>query len=231
MNKIITFLLFIFIIIIFFIRFNNDFISGYILTKLSKWTERTVTAESVDIDYFKGKINFNGFQILNELNFYDKNILEVKKISAEIELSSIFSDLVKINKLILNQPRFFFEIKDMTEKLEIKNDVKDNIGVVEKITKKIPPKIYPQKKRDKNFIISSLNITNSKVFIRYQNVSEALVINLSNMSFQNIGNSNSKQYNNFQHYKDILKIIMRDIYFRISDMKLRKFLKEKYKIK
>jgi len=51
------------------------------------------------------------------------------------------------------------------------------------------------------------------------------------MSFQNIGNTNFKKDKNFQHYKDIMKIIMGDIYFRIPDMKLRKFLKEIYKIK
>ena len=51
------------------------------------------------------------------------------------------------------------------------------------------------------------------------------------MSFQNTGNADFKQIKNSQHYKDVLKIIMGDIYFRIPDMKLRKFLKEKYKIK
>ena len=51
------------------------------------------------------------------------------------------------------------------------------------------------------------------------------------MSFQNTGYADSKQIKHSHHYKDVLKIIMGDIYFRIPDMKLRKFLKEKYKIK
>ena len=58
-----------------------------------------------------------------------------------------------------------------------------------------------------------------------------MTVNLSDMSFQNIGNADSKQVKQSQHYKDVLKIIMGDIYFRIPDMRLRKFLKEKYKIK
>jgi len=228
-NKIkIIFLLFTFIIVSVFIKFNNDIVSQYILTKLSKWTERTVTAESVNIEYFKGIINLNGLKILNKPNFYDENIFETKKLTIEIELSSIFSDLVKINRFILYQPRFFFEIRDVTEK---KENLKDNIGVVEKIIKQTPPKIYPPKKKDKNFFIFSLSIKNSKAFIRHQNSDEALIINLSDMSFQNIGNTNFKKDKNFQHYKDIMKIIMGDIYFRIPDMKLRKFLKEIYKIK
>jgi hypothetical protein len=216
------------IVIFIFIKFNKDIISGYILSKLSKWTELSVTSESVEIDYSKGKINFNELEILNKPNFYDKNIFEAKKLTIEIEFLSLFSDLVKINKFILNEPKFFFEIKDMNEK---KETTIDNIGLVKKITEQPPPKIYPPKTKDKNFIILSSSIKNSKAFIRYPNSSEILTVNLSDMSFKNTGNADTKQIKYSHHYKDSLRIIMADIYFRIPDMKLRKFLKEKYKIK
>jgi len=227
-KKIIVIIIPILIVIFIFIKFNKDFISGYILTKLSKWTELPVRSESVEIEYSKGKINFNGLEILNKSNFIDKNIFEAKKLTIEIEFSSLFSDLVKINQFILNEPKFFFEIKDMSEK---KETTIDNIGLVEKIIQQPPPKIYPPKKKDKNFIILNSSIKNSKAFIRHPNSSEILTVNLSDMSFQNAGNADSKQVKQSQHYKDVLKIIMGDIYFRIPDMKLRKFLKEKYKIK
>jgi len=227
-KKIIVTIISILIVIFIFIKFNKDVISGYILSKLSKWIELSVTSKSVEIDYSKGKINFYGLEILNKPNFYDKNIFEAKKLTIEIEFSSLFSDLVKINKFILNEPKFFFEIKDMTEKRET---TIDNIGLVEKIIKQPPPKIYPRKKKDKNFIILSSSIKNSKAFIRYPNSSEILIINLSDMSFQNTGNADFKQIKYSHHYKDVLRIIMGDIYLRIPDMKLRKFLKEKYKIK
>ena len=227
-KKIIVTIISILVVIFIFIKFNKDVISGYILSKLSKWIELSVTSKSVEIDYSKGKINFNGLEILNKPNFYDKNIFEAKKLTIEIEFSSLFSDLVKINKFILNEPKFFFEIKDMPEKRET---TIDNIGLVEKIIKQNPPKIYPPKKKDKNFIILSSSIKNSKAFIRYPNSSEILIINLSDMSFQNTGNADSKQIKHSHHYKDVLRIIMGDIYFRIPDIKLRKFLKEKYKIK
>ena len=230
-KKIIVITISVLIVIFIFIKFNKDIISGYILTKLSKWTELPVRSESVEIEYSKGKINFNGLEILNKSNFNDKNIFEAKKLTIEIEFSSLFSDLVKINQFILNEPKFFFEIKDMSEKKEKKETTIDNIGLVEKIIQQPPPKIYPPKKKDKNFIILNSSIKNSKAFIRHPNSSEILTVNLSDMSFQNIGNADSKQVKQSQHYKDVLKIIMRDIYFRIPDMRLRKFLKEKYKIK
>jgi hypothetical protein len=230
-KKIIVITIPILIVIFIFIKFNKDFISGYILTKLSKWTELPVRSKSVEIEYSKGKINFNEFEILNKSNFNDKNIFEAKKLTIEIEFSSLFSDLVKINQFILNEPKFFFEIKDMSEKKEKKETTIDNIGLVEKIIEQPPPKIYPPKKKDKNFIILNSSIKNSKAFIRHPNSSEILIVNLSDMSFQNTGNADSKQVKQSQHYKDVLKIIMGDIYFRIPDMRLRKFLKEKYKIK
>ena len=230
-KKIIVITITILIVILIFIKFNKDIISGYILTKLSKWTELSVTSESVEIEYSTGKINFNGLEILNKSNFDNKNIFEAKKLTIEIEILSIFSDLVKINRFILNEPKFFFEIKDMSEKQEKKETIIDNIGLVEKIIKQPPPKIYPPKKKDKNFIILNSSIKDSKAFIRYPNSSDILTVNLSDMSFQNTGNANSKQVKQSNHYKDVLKIIMGDIYFRIPDMKLRKFLKEKYKIK
>lgn len=230
-KKIIVIIISILIVIFIFIKFNKNIISNYILTKLSKWTELSVTSESVDIDYFKGKINLYGLEILNKSNFNDKNIFEAKKLTIEIEFSSLFSDLVKINQFILNEPKFFFEIKDMSKKKEKKETTIDNIGLVEKIIQQPPPKIYPPKKKDKNFIILNSSIKNSKAFIRHPNSSEILTVNLSDMSFQNTGNADSKQVKQSQHYKDVLKIIMGDIYFRIPDMRLRKFLKEKYKIK
>ena len=227
-KKIIVITISILIVIFIFIKFSKNIISDYILTKLSKWTELSVTSESVDIDFFKGKINLYGLEILNKSNFNDKNIFEVKKLTIEIEFLSLFSDLVKINQFILNEPKFFFEIKDMSEKKETSID---NIGLVEKIIQQPPPKIYPPKKKDKNFIILNSSIKNSKAFIRYPNSNKILTVNLSDMSFKNTGNADYKQIKHSRHYKDVLRIIMGDIYFRIPDMQLRKFLKEKYKIK
>ena len=50
------------------------------------------------------------------------------------------------------------------------------------------------------------------------------------MSFKKVGNY-GKIDQNFQHYKDVLKIILNDIFFRIPDDNLRNFIKKTYKIK
>ena len=94
-KKIIIIIISILIVIFIFTKFNKDIISGYILNKLSKWTERTVTSESVEIDYAKGKINFDGLEILNKPNFNDKNIFEAKKLTVEIEKVSSNLEMIK----------------------------------------------------------------------------------------------------------------------------------------
>ena len=77
-KKIIVIIISILIIIFILIKFNKNIVSGYILAKLSKWTELPVISESVEIDYSKGKINFNRLVILNKSDFSDKNIFEAK---------------------------------------------------------------------------------------------------------------------------------------------------------
>ena len=159
MNKKIKILI-IFIVILFslFIIFNKFFISHFILKNLSSWTERTVTAKSVDIEYSNGLINFIDLEILNKPDFYDKNIFEAKKLIIEIELSTLLSGLIIIKQFTLHEPRFFFEIKDLSKKLNSKKEItKDNIGLVDKIIGQTSPKIYPTKKKLGKRLVKLLN--------------------------------------------------------------------------
>ena len=73
-KKIIVITISILIVVFIFIQFNKDIISSYILNKLSKWTESSVTTESVEISYSEEKIIFNGLKILNKPNFNDKKL-------------------------------------------------------------------------------------------------------------------------------------------------------------
>ena len=91
------------------------------------------------------------------------------------------------------------------------------------------PKIYPPKKRDKNFLISKLLIKNSKAIIKYPKDIKDLKINLSEIVFKKVGNAGKERDNNFQHYKDVMKLILSDIFFKIPDYNLRNLIKEMYK--
>ena len=93
--------------------------------------------------------------------------------------------------------------------------------------KKQKPKIYTPKKKDKNFLINNLNIADAKAFIKYEEYDKNVVIPLSDMSFSKVGNSGYLD-SEFQHYKNVMKIILNDIFFRIPDENLRELIQEKY---
>ena len=58
-----------------------------------------------------------------------------------------------------------------------------------------------------------------------ENNKKEVEVVLSNMNFNLFGNEK-----NFQHYKDVIKIILTDIYFKIPDQKLRNLIKDTYEI-
>ena len=70
---------------------------------------------------------------------------------------------------------------------------------------------------------------NAIAFVNYDKNRKNLEIPLSSMIFKNIGNSGSEEIK-FQHYKDIMKLIMSDIYLRIPDKNLKNLIKKNYKI-
>ena len=96
---------------------------------------------------------------------------------------------------------------------------------IPRYTENYKPKIYPIKKKDINFLILKFQTYDSQGLIKLSNKSNEIQINLSNMSFNKIGNEKD-----FQHYKDVFKIILGDIFFKIPDINLQKLIKKTYKL-
>ena len=204
----------------------KSFLEILIENRLSIFTEHRVKLDLIKINLFSGSLEFEEIKIENKKNFSNENIFEAKKVIIKLDPKTYFNNLVIIKKLNLHKPKIFFEIKNINKK----NDKKDNLEILEKLTNKNPPKIYPKKTKDKNFLITKLEIDNAVAYIQYKSNNENLPINLSAMSFINVGNSGNKQIK-FQHYKDIMKLILNDIFFRISDENLRNLIKKNYNIK
>ena len=216
-----------------FLVFDKKIISSYLLNNLSKAVGQKVTADLDKINYVNGLVILNNFKIINKDNFIFKNMFQADQIVININLKSIFSSLIIVKSLTITNPQFFIEIKETINKNEEKNSAKveDNLGIVEKINNNKVPKIYPKKQKDKNFIIFKTDFKNFKTYLKYPDNKKKYEIKLSNMVLQNIGNVNSQQTDKYksQHYKNILKLIYQDIYLRIPDQKLRKYIKKHYK--
>ena len=181
------------------------------------------------INYFSQKIEILDLEIQNKKNFFNENVFEVSKVLIDYNFASFFTDLVIIKSVFLYEPKFYFDILDDNTEINQKENLKDNIDLIKIINEK-NPKIYPKKNKDKNFIINNVNINNSFAYVKFPQNKKNIKINLSNMSFQNVGNTNKYKVKNVQHFKDTFKIILMDIYFKIPDQNLKEILKKNYRI-
>ena len=208
-----------FILILSLVIFNKTIVSQIIIFTTSKLVDRNISIKNIDIDYLKKQIILKSVEIENINKIYYKNILEVDKVKIQYDFNSLFSDLIIIEHLIFYNSKIFIDI-------DINNDLvtNDNLGEVKKQAEDYKPKIYPIKKKDINFLILKFQTYNTQGFIKSSNKSNEIIIDLSNVTFNKIGNKNG-----FQHYKSVFKIILGDIFFKIPDTNLKNLIKKTYK--
>ncbi|MDB0049278.1 hypothetical protein N9F29_01860 [Candidatus Pelagibacter sp.] len=203
------------------IIFNKNIISQLIIFALPKLTARNISIETIDINYLKKQIILNSIKVESTNKIYYKNIFEADKIEIEYNFTSLFSDMIIIDYLTFYNSKIFLDI-DINDNNEIISN--DNFEEVIKQEDSYKPKIYPIKKRDINFLILKFQTYDSQGFIKSSNKSNEIIINLSDMSFNKIGNKDD-----LQHYKDVFKIILGDIFLKIPDINLQKLIKKTYK--
>ena len=203
--------------------FHKVIISKIITASLSKWSERDILVKKIDINYFKKEIVFNKLEVRNINKPHYKNIFEADEIRVKYNFKSLFTNLIKIDYLHFSDINFFLEVDD---KIILKKDLKTNKDSKEKTeAKKKEPKIYPKKKKDINFFILKTKINNSKAYIKTTSKNEEIKLNLSDMSFVKVGNTKK-----FQHFKEVFKFLLGDLFFRIPDQNLRNVIKKTYKL-
>ena len=209
--------------------FNNYIISKYFVYKFSKWVEKDIRFDDINIKY-PNKILIKGLKIINSNPTYYENILRSDAIYLDFNLKSLlFDDLVIVNHLSIKKPKLFLEIiEKKIKKSEINEDNKtvyeDNIGIAKKISENLPDKEWPLKKKDTNFIIMEAKILDGKAYIKSSSLPDFFEIKISDMKFSKIGNKK-----NYQHYKSVLEIIFIDILASNSDRNLDQLLKKVYK--
>lgn len=211
-------ILLIFILIV--LLFNKFILSKVILISFENWLDKNAIVEDIDISYLKGSIKFKNFNIFDNKETKDLLLFNAGEIYIQFDLSSLFSTLIVIEDLNISNAKLYINF----ETSKNKELINDNLSILDNINIK-NPKIYPKKIIDINFLIKKCEIMRAKVGIIENNKKE-IEITLSSMNFTLFGNEK-----NFQHYKDVIKIILTDIYMRIPDQDLRNLIKNTYKIK
>ena len=140
-------------LILILIIFNKPIITFYYTNKFSKWVDREVTYKDIKIDYPKSLIIFD-LKILNEEKFKNDYLFKSKKINISVDLASLLNDdLVIIKSLEIDKPSFNLNLIQKRKGLSENESFEDNIGIAEKINENKPDKVWPPKKKDKNFLI------------------------------------------------------------------------------
>ena len=213
--------LFILLLVIFL--FNKNILSFLFVKKFESWVERQVKIEKIYFDY-SGLVIVERLKVLNSNQNYYDNLLKAEKIVFNIDLKSIFSNLIIVKSLNIKNPEFFLDINyNKSLKENQKNVINDNIGLAKKLNEKLPDKIWPKKKKDVNFIIQESSLSSPKANIKISSISKPITFSLSDMKFTEFGNDED-----YRHYKDILKSILFDLYARVSDRRYKKILKQIY---
>ena len=212
------------------IFFNEQLIKIYCSYKFSNWTEKKVVFEEFKVKY-PNSIFISGLKIINSNTIYYDYIFEAEKIDINFDLKSLlFNELIVINYLNIKKPKFFLEViekkiksEESAKNIEITYD--DNIGLAKKINENTPDKVWPQKKKDINFLILKSNISGGRAFIKISSMATSFEALMSDFKFIKIGN-----HKEHQHYKNVLKIILFDIFASIKDSNLKKILKKIYNL-
>ncbi len=187
---------------------------------LEKWIDKDIKIKNFDIFYKKGEIHLDKILIFDKENL-EENLFEAESIRVQIEPSSLFTTLIKINEIKIVEPILNLKFNITEDK---QKSINDNIGLSENLKNKNNPKIYPKKFLDINFLVFNSSIENFIINIGTFNNDKIETITLSDMYFKNFGNELG-----YQHYKDIFKIILINLSMKITNEKLKKIIKENYK--
>ena len=190
MKKILTIIVStIFIFIIFVTFFSDTIIKKNLEGILSKNLNRSVKIADFDVSYLSGEINLEKIEINNK-DFPGK-LLVVDQAFAKLDLLSFYEDIIVIDNIMLDgiSLNYYF---DMT------NISKSNFTSLKKTfeSKKSPNK----KPDDKKFLVKQLDIKKINVSASSSKLNLSQTVKLSDMKFENLGNTKESK-----NYKKIAK--------------------------
>lgn len=81
-----------------------------------------VRVDGVSISLFSGSGSIFGFTVQNPEDFSDEAAVEIEEMSMEIDISSLFSEVILVKNVTVKSPSVFFEQKGIGANLKVLND-------------------------------------------------------------------------------------------------------------
>ena len=201
MKKLISFLVFIVIVIYILVEFVGDsVIKGSLESNITTTLDRKTTIGNLNINYLSGSAEIEDLKIQNK--DFPGHLILLKKASAKLNTSSIFSNKIEIDEILINGVNlsYYFVVNN-------KMKINDNVKSLQKTLKKESSSSSSSKK----FIIKNLRLDNIVISAKSEKLNIDKSINFENLEFKNIGNTKDSK-----DYKTVLKETMNKV---MKDMK------------
>ena len=242
MKKFFLFTLLVFLSVIVAGYFSFDIIlKKYLISSISKKIEKKIYIEKIQTDLIQGKAKVYNLKIANKNseNFKDY-LIEIKNLSIDVDILSVFQEIVKIYELNLNGTSMNYKASIVDGKivdnfhlinqyLEKNKKSEKNLKLIEDKNKKDKDEIVKnnlENIKDKNFIIQKLKIPEIVINVEAKDLNFTKQLKIDSMEFQNVGNTK-----NANHFKDVFAMIATNIVIKLNNETIISNLKEKFNSK
>ena len=214
MKKIILFILIIIIFVFGLSEFVGDRIIKQIVeSNISNSLDRDTEIGDLKINYLKGEAIAKDIKLNNKK--FSKELLSIKNAYVKLDSSSIFSNIIRIDRVDIDglNLNYFFKLK--IKGLNEYNNVDDNVKSLDKTMIEGSGKSTSSKQ----FNISKLNVRKINLSINNPDLKIRDQISLKDMKFENIGNTkNSKDYKKI--IREVIDKIIKTVKTKIISGKL-----------
>jgi hypothetical protein len=211
----------------------NKIVKNLIINEGSQTLGQQVSVGQIDTSILGSSVKISNIEIKNLEGFKNKNIIQIKNIYADFLFTSFFKDTVIIKNINIEGATLYYEI--LINNREVKDNVssfkpasKNTVSSAAKIldSSKERENSKQSTKKIKNFLVNQLIINNSTINASSEFLDIKKNINLSKMSFNNVGTG--EQATNF---KEVLQMIFSNVLLNINNEIIQGDLKNKIKDK
>ena len=190
MKKIISVLFILILAVYVLVEFVGDsIIKGSLESNITNTLDRKTTIGDLNISYLSGSAEIEDLKIQNK--DFPGHLILLKKASAKLNTSSIFSDKIEIDEILINGVNlsYYFIVNN-------KMKINDNVKSLQKTLNKESSASSSSKK----FVIKNLKLNNIIISAKSEKLNLDKSINFENLEFKNIGNTKDSK-----DYKTVLK--------------------------
>ena len=211
----------------------NKIVKNLIVNQGSQTLGQQVSVGQIDTSILGSSIKISNIEIKNLEGFKNKNIIQIKNINADFLFTSLFKDTIVIKNINIEGATLYYEV------LISNREVKDNVSTFKPATKntvssssktsdssKEQENSKQSKKKNKDFLVNQLTINNSTINASSEFLDIKKDINLSKMSFNNVGTVEQAT-----KFKEVLQMIFSNVLLNINNEIIQGDLKNKIKDK